>query len=629
MIYAIIYNYLTVGFMKFFKRFAQIVVITLLIISSLKIKYTYAADADFIIDTSTNVLYTTGDDFVTVITEYVRSVENSSYYFPATGEKLFHIPDISSSKTEEIDLEREYKLGSLTVTDANKNKVSYSVEEKEGGEGIFVSIPNYKTTTPSSAYKIFLTYKTHDYIQKVGNFVNIIGTSLPEDTTFDRKDEENGTLTIFNYNFSIVTDSNLAPLSKAFPAFTIEEKDEQKTYIFKQTDRIGNSPYLEFGTSVVYKFELEYKTPKTDSFIPEKYSNVFKALSTNIYELSLPREFSETKQRIYFEDVSPTPTDIYKDTEGNILALFEVPANQESTILIKGYILVNQDEWSEEKESFDMELSKYLEDINSSEYINKYLGPTKYWQANDQLIVEKAETLKKDQETLLDVIKANYRYIGETLEYDEIKATSENERIGAKEAILGGPSVCMEYADVMISLLRAQGIPSRAAIGYANLQQQEINDQVRHQWVQIWVPGYGWLSVDPTFESNNMKIGQMMDRVLWETFNTDSLSNIRVYSANDTKKLTSEGYDIKIYGASNEIDLNGMKSYADLLQRDEISELSPNVKIFGSTILKTTTVGKALIITVPILIVLTLIVLLISIVNLTIKKIKKKKKNTI
>ncbi len=585
-----------------------------------------ASDEDFVIDTKTQVIYNTGDNFATVITEYIRTVKNSTYYFPETGEKTFHIPDISGAQEEDIETERKYKLETLTVRDTKGNNVNYSIEQKDPGQGLYVTVPNYKSTTSASPYHIVMEYKTHDYVLRIGDFVNIVGTSLPSDTLFERRDQENGTLTIFNYYFTITVDNNIPPLAKGFPEYTRTEKEEKINFEFKQTDRIENSPSLEFGTSVLYKFEVEYVTPQTDSFIPEKYSSVFKALSTNIYELSLPREFSETNQRVYFESVSPLPKDIYRDTEGNIIAMFEVPANQESIIKIVGYISVKQDELREDWDFFDMPYENYLEEIKGSEYIGRYLGSTKYWLVNDDLIKQEANTLKEGQETLLDIIRANYQYINEKLEYDQDKATSENERIGAKEALLGGPSVCMEYADVMISLLRAQGIPSRAAIGYANLRETAPNEQVRHQWVQIWVPEYGWLSVDPTFESRNMKIGQMVDRVLWEVFNDDSLSNIRIYSANNIIDLTTEGFTLNVYGATDDVDLDKLKSYTDLVSKEEIREASsPNISSVISTILKTTTLGKALLVTVPILLVLVVLTILISSISYLIKKQKRKK----
>jgi len=429
-----------------------------------------AQEEDFVIDTNTEVHYTTGDDFATVTTEYIRNVKNSDYYLPATGEKIFHIPDITDNSEDEIKAERKYKLENLTVEDSIGNDINHSIEENDIGEGIYVTVPNYKTTTSNAPYHIVLEYKTHDYVLKIGNFVNIIGPSLPKDTVFEKTDEETGTRTIFNYNFTIVVDENIPTLAKAYPKYTKSEEKGRQYFEFNQTDRIGNSPSLEFGTSVLYKFNLEYTTQQTDNFIPEKYSSLFNALSTNIYEISLPREFAETNQRVYFESISPTPKDIYRDEEGNILALFELPANKEDKIEITGYISVEQDSIEEQSKTFDMSLKDYFEKIKSSDYIGRYLSATEYWEINDEYIKQEAETLIKDQGTLLNVIEANYKYVTDKLEYDQNKATSENTRIGAKEALLGGPAVCMEYADVMISLLRAQGIPSRAALGYAKLE---------------------------------------------------------------------------------------------------------------------------------------------------------------
>jgi hypothetical protein len=186
----------------------------------------------------------------------------------------------------------------------------------------------------------------------------------------------------------------------------------------------------------------------------------------------------------------------------------------------------------------------------------------------------------------------------------------------------------MEYADVMISLLRAQGIPSRAALGYANLRETALDNQVRHQWVQIWVPDYGWLSVDPTFESENIKIGQMVDRVLWEVFNDDSLSNIKIYSANDIVDLTTEGFVINVYGVTDEIDLASLKSYSDYTPSGEVRDSQdPNISSFVSTALKTTTLGKAILITLPIFLVLIVLIAIIYLASSLIKRQKKMKKN--
>ncbi|MHC1716990.1 MAG: transglutaminase family protein [Candidatus Dojkabacteria bacterium] len=616
--------------MKILKTIA-IVAISILFSTLFLQKLTYAASEDFLIESFTRINYKTGDDFVKVENEYKRSVKNSKYYFPASSEKLFHIPDIQGEDEKKITEERVFKKKSLTVTDEKGSKVKYTLDEKASGEGIYIVIPNYKQTTSSSPYELVITYNTHDYIKKVDNSIVLVGTSLPKDTQFSITEKASNTTTVYNYYLSIVTDKDIPSLAKAYPEFTKETKGEKTSYKFAQTDRLEASPYLEFGTSVTYKFELNYTTPKTDNFIPEKYSTILKALSSNIYEISLPREFAETNQKVYFDNVSPTPIDIYKDEEGNIIALFEVPANQESIISINGYVMLEQDSFADMTHPLDITLEKYFNDIKSVDFTKKYLASTKYWESNDPYIVDIANKLSKDLTSLEQLVKADYKYINDTLDYDESKANSDNERIGAVNALKGGGSVCMEYADSMIAILKAQGIPSRAALGYANLKGIKGENQIRHQWVQIWIPDYGWFSIDPTFESENIKIGQLLDRVLWETFNGDSLSNIRIFSADNITQLTTDGFDLKIFGASEQVDLENLKEYVDLIpdknyQEKGIPENNGySISTWLNTFLKATVFGKALIVTIPILTTLTVLIVIISGISFLIKKAKKKK----
>ncbi len=598
----------------------------------------YASDEDFLITTDTSINYKTGDSHVTVINTYKRNVLNRSYYYPSSGEKIFHLPDLPDSTQVEIDAEREYKKETLSVKNSSGNDISYTVEDLDSGQGIYVKVPNYKQTTYSSPYEIVVQYNTHDYIWKVNDWVNIQAPALSSDTEFTHTDSENNTKTKYIYNLEIVTDSNISELAKIYPKkYTVDTKNSYTYYSFSQEDRLDNPIYLEFGTEQIYRFELRYETPKTDNFIPEKYSKIFKALSTNIFEISLPREFAETNQKVLFENVSPTPKSIVKDLEGNVIATFEVPANSESLISVIGYIWVKQNSLEKSTAFPNIGLTEYIDKIKDSEYALKYLNPTKYWEVNDTYIQQEAKKLSAYQSSLLDLITADYKYINDNLEYDISKATSENERIGAKNALQGGASVCMEYADAMIAILRAQGIPARAALGYSNLTEESVSNgnQVRHQWVQIWIPDYGWYSIDPTFESNNLKMGQEIDRVLWETFSGENLSNIRIYSADNLDFLNSDGYKVSIFGVSSENlpSEDKLKSYIELIpESNNVKELpesnSYNGMAWLNTFLKTTSIGKSIVITGPILSMLLVITIFIVLINIGLKKLKAKKRTT-
>ncbi|MBE7373067.1 transglutaminase TgpA family protein [Pseudomonas lopnurensis] len=79
---------------------------------------------------------------------------------------------------------------------------------------------------------------------------------------------------------------------------------------------------------------------------------------------------------------------------------------------------------------------------------------------------------------------------------------------------------CAHYAGAMTFVLRAAGIPARVVAGY---QGGEVNPagnylSVRqfdaHAWVEYWVAGRGWVSVDPTFQVAPERVEQGLEQAL-------------------------------------------------------------------------------------------------------------------
>jgi hypothetical protein len=186
----------------------------------------------------------------------------------------------------------------------------------------------------------------------------------------------------------------------------------------------------------------------------------------------------------------------------------------------------------------------------------------------------------------------------------------------------------MEFADAMISILRAQGIASRAAIGYANLKEasETPDSQVRHQWVQVWVPGYGWLSVDPTWESENMDIGPNIHKLLWEVFNEDDLSNTKIYSADSLDSISNIEFDISVYGVQEKDieDKDSLKSYEEILPVEDIDPQG-NVGEWFNKFIKASAIGRSVAIVLPILIVLALLIVFIAAIRNLAKRIKNRR----
>lgn len=61
----------------------------------------------------------------------------------------------------------------------------------------------------------------------------------------------------------------------------------------------------------------------------------------------------------------------------------------------------------------------------------------------------------------------------------------------AEDAFSIGKGVCQDYAHLMLSLLRAEGIPARYAVGMM------IGEGSSHAWVEVLCNGY-WYGFDPT-----------------------------------------------------------------------------------------------------------------------------------
>jgi transglutaminase-like putative cysteine protease len=63
---------------------------------------------------------------------------------------------------------------------------------------------------------------------------------------------------------------------------------------------------------------------------------------------------------------------------------------------------------------------------------------------------------------------------------------------------------CVHFASAMATMLRAEGVPVRLAIGYlpgdpgAEAGQYILKDKYYHAWPQVYFPGYGWVDIEAT-----------------------------------------------------------------------------------------------------------------------------------
>jgi transglutaminase-like putative cysteine protease len=64
----------------------------------------------------------------------------------------------------------------------------------------------------------------------------------------------------------------------------------------------------------------------------------------------------------------------------------------------------------------------------------------------------------------------------------------------AIEALALGQGVCQDHAHLMLACCRSRGLPARYVSGY--LEVGEVQEAASHAWVDVWLEGSGWVSVD-------------------------------------------------------------------------------------------------------------------------------------
>ncbi|WP_027801589.1 transglutaminase family protein [Paraburkholderia dilworthii] len=66
----------------------------------------------------------------------------------------------------------------------------------------------------------------------------------------------------------------------------------------------------------------------------------------------------------------------------------------------------------------------------------------------------------------------------------------------AAQALALGNGVCQDHAHLMLACCRARGVPARYVSGY--IEPGDVPHAASHAWVDVWLDGTGWVSIDVT-----------------------------------------------------------------------------------------------------------------------------------
>ncbi len=330
---------------------------------------------------------------------------------------------------------------------------------------------------------IFLNYKTKDITQKVGQVWNV---NIPKVLNQNSSN---------SYEVILVVPKSFG--NKIFispPSQTTRETLTNFTYTFGDNEPLKDVGIsASFGNFQTVNFKLKYSM---------KNSSIF---SVN-QEISLPPDIIDV-QTVYYNEINPKPLKIYKDSDGNYMAIYKLKPKETLNIYALGHAKIFS-------KQIDLNDGGSFNSIPNA-LINSYTSPQKFWESDSPEIISISDELKKTGQSVAVNAKYIYNYVVKNLKYDFDVINEENvNRKGAKEALTTKEVkgiACMEFTDSFIALARSLGIPAREIDGYA-FSNADINTPLSvnlkggdllHAWPEFYDPNLGWVQVDPTWENTS------------------------------------------------------------------------------------------------------------------------------
>ena len=132
-----------------------------------------------------------------------------------------------------------------------------------------------------------------------------------------------------------------------------------------------------------------------------------------------------------------------------------------------------------------------LSDIPTS--LSQYLKDDTKLDIKNEVIVNAVKEAVKDEKNVYYIARRIYKYVQEKMHYEMVGGWNT-----APVVLSRGSGSCSEYSFVMISMLRAAGVPARYAGSVVIRGDDASRDDVFHRWVEVYIPPFGWLPVDPS-----------------------------------------------------------------------------------------------------------------------------------
>jgi len=261
-----------------------------------------------------------------------------------------------------------------------------------------------------------------------------------------------------------------------------------------------NSPQLPFNRQVSKQKEadtMKFEIQHTNIFQYE--SEVDQSLNTIRLK---PR--SDERQRLLSYRIAITPSSLtreHTDIWGNTVGSFYIPEQHQILEIHTSSIVSIQRAPFIHRIQYSPEMQTIFHSQLFYEHYLPYLKATHFTFMTEQQLEEVYHAIGHAENPVLFSLNL-MQYLYASFEYD---STATDVTTTASEAFALKRGVCQDFTHVMLAVLRAKGIPARYVSGYLYVDENSalIGDIATHAWVEVMIPGIGWIGLDPT---NNVEV---------------------------------------------------------------------------------------------------------------------------
>ncbi|MDR3764121.1 MAG: transglutaminase family protein [Acidobacteriota bacterium] len=198
----------------------------------------------------------------------------------------------------------------------------------------------------------------------------------------------------------------------------------------------------------------------------------------------------------------PSQSRSYQDAFGNWVHLFNVLREHRHLKIETDSVILRMDAPAEPPSATLADVDAAHDELFEDYY--DYLVPSDYVPHLAQLdpLIAAAEALANGN--AYGFAEAAARLIHERFQYLP-GATHVHSSLA--DSLTNGAGVCQDFAHLLIGMARKRGIPARYVSGYLVPQcasnpdsalEEVIGGQASHAWAEVYIPGSGWLPLDPT-----------------------------------------------------------------------------------------------------------------------------------